>query len=386
MRSVPERTYYAHVEGLRGVAALYVFVYHIWQTATASQAPLVIARNATWLLQYGHFAVAAFIVISGYCLGLPVANHPERRFSAKAFAWRRARRLMPAYIAALFLSVGIVVVTASLRGHHIPVVNLAVGVLAHLALVHNLYHPLTEYINGPMWSIALECQIYVVFALLLVPVWRRFGPFAQLGVSVVLGLTPHFLLHGMFDWTIPWLLALFGMGVLAAALTARPLPRAIPWRALSLVLGAAALVAVALCPDDTPDGAYWPFDLVVGIAIAVYFVASSGTRPGMLARFLGSRPIVLLGAFSYSLYLLHGPIVLLAGAALARFHASALASAVAYGLLVPVVLVLAYGFYRVAERPFLSPALRAAIDHDLSAEPATASVTGTVAPSLSASS
>jgi hypothetical protein len=55
-------------------------------------------------------------------------------------------------------------------------------------------------------------------------------------------------------------------------------------------------------------------------------------------------------------------------------------------LLIPVVLVLAYGFYRVAERPFLSPALRAAIDRDLSAEPAPASATGTVAPSLSASS
>ena len=34
----PRRAYYAHVEGLRGVAALYVFLYHIWQYGTAPAA------------------------------------------------------------------------------------------------------------------------------------------------------------------------------------------------------------------------------------------------------------------------------------------------------------------------------------------------------------
>ena len=70
-----------------------------------------------------------------------------------------------------------------------------------------------------MWSIALECQIYVVFALLLIPVWKRFGPWAQLAVALVLGLAPHFVFHGRFDYTIWWLLGLFAMGVVAAHMT-----------------------------------------------------------------------------------------------------------------------------------------------------------------------
>jgi peptidoglycan/LPS O-acetylase OafA/YrhL len=356
------RTYYAHVEGLRGVAAVYVFLYHIWQTATAPQAVLAAARGATWFLQYGHFAVVVFIVISGYCLGLPVANHPERPFSVRGFAVRRARRLMPAYVAALALSVAVVYVTAALRGHHIPAWHMLVGVASHLALVHNLVPSLTEYINGPMWSIALEVQIYVVFALLLVPVWRRFGLLAQLALAVALGIVPHFLLRGLFDWTTPWLLGLFGMGVVAAALTARPPGRALLWRWISIAAGVLALAAVALHGEGTPDGAYLWADLVVGAAVAVFFVASSAERPGILARALALRPVVLAGAFSYSLYLIHGPVVELTGTALARLHAGVASGAIVYALLIPLMLAAAYGFYLMAERPFLSPSLRAAID------------------------
>lgn len=358
----PARTYYAHVEGLRGVAALYVFLYHLWQTAVlAPAAALVALRGATGFLQYGHFAVVAFIVISGYCLGLPVAAHPERPFIPRAFAFRRARRLMPAYVAALAISVVLVYIAAAQSGHHIPAWHIALGVIVHLALIHNLFGVFAEYINGPMWSIALECQIYVVFALLLVPVWRRAGVFAQLGLAVAIGLAPHFLLHGFLDGTEPWLLGLFGMGVVAAQLSTRAM-NLTPWRWLSVAGAVAAVVAIVTHGEGTRDGAYWGADLIVGAAVAVFFVASSGLRAPLLAQALSLRPIVLLGAFSYSLYLLHGPFVELAGAVVRRAGEGANLGAIVYGALIPLVIAFAYGFYRVFERPFLSPALRAAID------------------------
>jgi peptidoglycan/LPS O-acetylase OafA/YrhL len=363
--AVPARTYFAHVEGLRGVAALYVFLYHLWQTAVSQPGAILFAlRGATGFLQYGHFAVVAFIVISGYCLGLPVAAHPERPFVPRAFAVRRARRLMPAYVAALAFSVVIVYVMEALRGHHIPAWHMVVGVLMHLALIHNLVAASSEYINGPMWSIALECQIYVVFALLLVPVWRRAGVYAQLALAITIGLAPHFLLHGFLDGTVPWLLGLFGMGVVAAQLSTRA-PNVVTWRWISVV---AAIAAIVTHGEGTPDGAYWGADLVVGLAVAVFFVASSGLRAPLAAQALSLRPIVLLGAFSYSLYLVHGPIVLLTGAALQRANAGTTAAAVTCALLIPLVLALAYGFYRVFERPFLSPALRASIERETSPE------------------
>ena len=98
--STTPRTYYPHVEGLRGVAAVYVFVFHIWQTAVQHPATATLGSwfAYTQFLQYGHFSVAAFIVVSGFCLGLPVAQRAGKPFDAKRFFMRRARRLMPAYV------------------------------------------------------------------------------------------------------------------------------------------------------------------------------------------------------------------------------------------------------------------------------------------------
>lgn len=366
--AVQARRYYAHVEGLRGVAALYVFLFHLWNTGTMQGAALAPLRGTTSFLQYGHYAVVAFIVISGYCLGLPVAARPGHAFRVRDFFVRRARRLMPAYVAALALSVVIVLATNALRGHHIPAWHLFVGVVAHLALVHNLVPALAEYINGPMWSIALECQIYVVFALLLVPVWRRFGPFAQLALALALGLAPHFLFHGALDAAVPWLLGLFAMGVVAAQLTARPQPSRVPWRAVSAGAGVVALVVVALNGQSTPDGALWLPDLVAGAALALFLIASVD-RAGVVARVLAARPVVFLGTFSYSLYLLHGPAVEFTGEALTRAHAGAALSAGAYAALTALVLAGAYAFYRLVERPFMSPQLRAALDVETSDRP-----------------
>lgn len=358
------RTYFPHVEGLRGIAALYVFLYHLWQTGIShAGATLGVLLPATlpWL-QFGHFAVAVFIVISGYCLGLPVAQRLDGPFSVRRFAARRARRLGPAYALALVLSLIPFWTTAALRGQHIPLWHVGVAFAAHVALIHNLFPPLAAYLNGPMWSIALECQIYVVFALLLIPVWKRFGPWAQLAVALVLGLLPHVAFGGRFDYTICWLLALFAMGVVAAHVTAqnRPVTRLVRW--VALFVAVLAVLAILPAGDAAADGSLWPADLLVGAAVALFLVTSDGGRLPWTARVLSLRPVVTLGTFSYSLYLVHGPLVLLTGAALARFHVGAAGSALAYAVLIPSVIALAYGFYRVAERPFLSAGFRAAIE------------------------
>jgi peptidoglycan/LPS O-acetylase OafA/YrhL len=359
------RAYFPHVEGLRGVAALYVFLYHVWQVGIAHAGAalgMLLPLTLPWL-QFGHYAVTVFIVISGYCLGLPVAMRPDRPFSVAAFARRRARRLGPAYVLALFLSLIPFYAVLALNGQHVARWHVPIALIAHLALVHNLVPSLAEYLNGPMWSIALECQIYVVFALLLVPVWRRFGPWTQLALALVIGLGPQLLFHGALAYAAPWLLGLFGMGFVAAHFTARGvvLPRAVRW--MALLVGLAAVVAVLPLGDAAADGALWPADLVVGAAVALFFVSAGGAQRAVTARVLATRPIVTLGTFSYSLYLIHGPLVILVAAAIARYHVGAAGSAVAYGLTLVVVPALAYAFYLVAERPFLSPEFRAALEH-----------------------
>ena len=141
------RTYYPHVEGLRGVAALYVFVFHVWQTAIqhADTRTLPAAWYApTLFLQYGHFAVAAFIVISGFWLGLPVAQRPGKAFDPKRFFMRRGRRLMPAYVPVVLLSAIPFCLTALVSGKHVNLPHIGIAIGLHLTLIHNLFYATTE--------------------------------------------------------------------------------------------------------------------------------------------------------------------------------------------------------------------------------------------------
>jgi peptidoglycan/LPS O-acetylase OafA/YrhL len=251
-----------------------------------------------------------------------------------------------------------------IAGAHVNVPHIGIAVALHLALIHNLSFATTEYLNGPLWSIALECQIYVVFALLLIPVWRRFGAAAQLALALLLGFLPHILTHS-FDWTVPWLVALFALGVVAADLCARrTLPR-LPWNLLTIIAAVVAVAVLVPYVDGELDWYLWPADLIVGVMVALFFVASHRDDRIVPARLLGARPIVFLGTFSYSLYLIHAPIVDVAGALLYRVHASAALSVAVWAALIPAILAAAYGFYRVFERPFLTAGFRRAIDADV---------------------
>ena len=363
-----ELRYFPHVEGLRGVAAVYVFIFHIWQTAIQHPATATLGNwyTPTLFLQYGHFSVAAFIVISGFCLGLPVARRAGKAFDAKRFFVRRAWRLMPAYVPVVLLSSVPFAATAMLTHGRVNVPHIVEAIGLHLALIHNLFYATTEYLNGPLWSIALECQIYAVFALLLVPVWRRFGVTAQLAVALVVGFIPHFVFHSL-DWTVPWLTGLFAMGLVAADVTSRRTLPKLPWNAIAI--GAAVIAIVSLIPfrdgfGDSFD--VWLPDLTVGAAVALFFIAAYRDERILPARLLAARPIVFLGTFSYSLYLIHAPLVDVVGALLMRAHAGPAISVVVWAGVIVAVVAIAYGFYRVFERPFISSSLRRAIEADLS--------------------
>ncbi len=97
----------------------------------------------------------------------------------------------------------------------------------------------------------------------------------------------------------------------------------------------------------------------------MFFIASARNDGIFGARFLALRPIVFLGTFSYSLYLIHAPIVDLTAALLVRAHAAPLESAAVWSALIVAIVAAAYAFYRVFERPFLSEAFRRAIDADV---------------------
>ena len=91
------------LDGLRGLAALYVLNHHIikdigWRHYSTGDWPWPVAA-AINLMTYGHFAVGLFIVLSGFCLMLPVLRAPGHAVPGgfRGFFGRPVRRILPAY-------------------------------------------------------------------------------------------------------------------------------------------------------------------------------------------------------------------------------------------------------------------------------------------------
>src|SRR5215472_5595859 len=94
----------AGLDGIRGLAALYVVLYHIFLRAWSGYPGANHAPFWATLLSYGRGAVAIFIVLSGFSLGLGPARSGWQLKPIATYAHRRAWRILPPYWAALGFS------------------------------------------------------------------------------------------------------------------------------------------------------------------------------------------------------------------------------------------------------------------------------------------
>ncbi|HZP84263.1 MAG TPA: acyltransferase [Chthonomonadaceae bacterium] len=360
------------LDGLRGLAALYVVLYHTVQYVGPGLSPL--AQAAIGWMRYGHYAVCVFIVLSGYCLMLPVARSADGQLRGGFWPYikRRARRILPPYYAALAISLLLVVLVESVKGgdrsSETWATNFSPGVLlSHLFVVHNLWFDWHMAIDPPMWSVATEWQIYFLFPLLLLPVWRKGGVIALFAVSFVLSYAPRLLLpaDSNLDWACPWFIGLFAMGMAGAVVgfSQQPAMRAwrerIPWGLWAFALFGAICGILACGSEGMHD--LWIMDVLVGMfsaCLILYCALAAGSRsearrPWML-RLLETRGAVLLGTFSYSLYLIHFPALYKFFAVLGSLRLPPLMELVfRIGVGVPLALSVSYLFHLAFERRFM---------------------------------
>jgi peptidoglycan/LPS O-acetylase OafA/YrhL len=344
------------LDGVRGAAATFVVLHHMWLVTWPGFPRDTGPWWLGWLL-YGHLAVAVFIVVSGFSLALaPSRDDGSLRGGARRFFRRRAWRILPPYWAALIIST---LITASLLHPHLGPAETAKALAVHGLLLQDLIGSATP--NGAFWSIAVEWQIYFLFPVIL---WL--GRKRSIEVAVALTVVAALLAHeaaglgsplGKIDGLTPQFLALFALGILAVNLGRAGAGPRLQRRLLALALVAfIAFVAAAIVHgSEWMVDRYFYVDLVFGVAVAcVLCVLFTGGVPAA-RRVLASRPSIRLGAFSYSIYLIHGPIVV----ALDEHVISGLdlpASARFALLLViglPLVLGLSYAFHRLFEAPFL---------------------------------
>ncbi len=349
---------------MRAVAALYVVLHHIYLQDYNRQHLTGLPRYLLSALNYGHEAVDLFIVLSGFCLMLPVARGDGTiRGGALRFFGRRAWRILPPYYLALALSLGLIwTLVGQPTGTHwdtsLPVSGHSI--LTHVVLLQDACGD-TYNINHVFWSIAVEWRIYFLFPL-LVWGWRRLGPLAATGLALAASYVlwrgcGHFL---GADLSAHYL-GLFALGMLGAGIAFSPerIGRHVdrwPWGWLA---GGLALVAAGcLLASHGKTRPLSPVltDYVVGLASSAVLVAMSLGRARWLTAGLAARPLVFVGTFAYSLYLIHAPLIQvlwqypfapLQPTPGRMFLALALAG-------MPLIVGCAYLFFLVCERPFLT--------------------------------
>lgn len=287
------------IDGLRALCATAVMFAH-W-------GPIHWAAT----LDTGGFGVGCFFVISGFLITNILLDSRDQlvvegKFwqAIKIFYARRALRIFPVYYATLIACAALVVL-GRLRIDGLP---------WHFAYLSNVYvfvYQRWPRIIGPVWSLSVEEQFYLLWPAIvfLTPrgALRHVIVIAiALGFSFRLGLIlDGFDLYTQTGTLLPSCVDSLGLGALLAVLMSNaPLdPRALTATA---AVGIASYTAMILCSMKLGARLPYSFDhLSVGlIAFALLGLIASRRRPAGLA-WLNWRPLRYMGTISYGIYLFH---------------------------------------------------------------------------------
>ncbi len=300
------------LDGLRGLAALGVLVYHyVHFGGDPKLYPFAAYQPFAWVYARGWLLVDFFFLLSGIVMThrylAPIA---KQALSARSFFWLRLSRIYPLHLAGLG-------VTALLQWYRLwhdqaaliyPNRDLYHFALNLVFLHAGAFEEGWSY-DAPSWSVAVEVFAYTAFFVLA----RRSGRYAS---AAVVAFVASFVLYtstlnypllnpsvgrGLFGFFLGSLIYLGLRGTAA--------------RKLGGKLGVAALVALAAAiamsqkvgqnvfigGDGVRTGVHYGFSV-----FPLLLVAALEVRP--LARLLSLRPFTFLGDISYSVYLLHVPV------------------------------------------------------------------------------
>jgi peptidoglycan/LPS O-acetylase OafA/YrhL len=389
-----------YVDGLRAVAALAVVFLHAFQmrgyslesvlTLPPDLVPSNTSFGAVLALLYdvggslGLYAVKVFIVISGYTLMIGAAKAADGRPKGglKGYFERRIKRIWPPYYVALLLSLAIIFLIPGMntefggyRDQHIPVT--VDGVVAHLLFVQNFTPEWSLQINTPLWTIAVEEQIYIIFPFLLLPLWRRYPSVVLTLVAALVPIGLSFVLpYRNFLEIRPWFLILFAFGAWGSSISFSKRPQDVRWRdRIPWSLVAASFITVwaglkvalpRLLGANAPEGYITDpiSDPFLGGAVACMLVHwtrvwQQGIPRLSILAVLNSRPLVFIGVYSYSLYLMHAPFQSVLTELL---RALGVNNDLFFVLMlfpgIPIILILTYIFHVLFERPFMPTSVR----------------------------
>lgn len=342
----------AVIDILRGLAALGVTLFHArvawwvgWREIQANPGDYsAFDRAVAWLSVPTPFlgsCVMLFFVISGFCVHRPLS---EGGLDAGRYFARRLLRIYPPYLAAAALSVWLSTRLGEplTTGKCVSVLLLAQNYVSGWAMPVSAGQPAG---NPALWSIPVEVELYLAYPVLrwLVARWGWGVALSTVGGVSALALAGYHaggrVLEGNFAlyWILwcagAWLRERWAGGVLRA-----------PPAALAIVAGLSLAVAAALSVRGVGGVTQWCWGVV-------YFWILWRLLAAPVAGFAGQKMLRTLGDWSYSLYLLHFPLLLATGSVWVAQTGSKPANFLLTLAVCAAILPAVGLFYRVVERP-----------------------------------
>lgn len=287
----------AYIDGLRAVAVLSVVAFH-----AAHWDPNLHSGFAQYAFSEGSHGVDLFFVLSGFCLSYPLLRALQRHGSAifdiSGYLARRTVRIVPPYYLAIAVLLAFLLILGRI-GWQMPY-ELSLAHVGWLDFAKQILFAdrRPEFLNPSFWTLAVEWRWYFIFPVALL-IWTR-SRRAFFFVIVCCFIAAATTRAGGFD--LP-LLPAFMLGIAAAQFELEH--KRFGVTALLLAMLATA-VGIALEPLYGPE--YFVQLQPAGLIAAFFFVLASGSIPALRAA-LSFRPLAWIGVASYSIYLVHEPVI-----------------------------------------------------------------------------
>jgi peptidoglycan/LPS O-acetylase OafA/YrhL len=325
-RSGAVKNHFPALTGFRAFTCLHVVMYHLFKPML-TEAPTLV-QNGLRASTFGFF-----FVLSGFLLGCGYGERMLKGEGRRTFYEKRVARIYPVYLLMILAWLPILAYrllpwlkgAGAASGHEGPLAS-AKALLASLFMVQAWAQSTAHVINPPSWSLSVEAFLYLVFPWLFLGVFglrRRLGTAGALACAVALQLVNATLLFsqgtGAFQASdqgasyaryfvsfhpLSWI-APFSMGLTLSMVFSEGV-RLKAQQAQALLLGAVLCVISALLflPDRAVLMARIGL-LSLPFAGIIFALASAEAGSTFLFRALASKPMVLIGSASYTMYASH---------------------------------------------------------------------------------
>lgn len=285
----------AALDVYRGGAASLVTMAHIW---VFSQ-PIFNATQQQWwhfLAVGGNKAVPIFVMLSGFLIFRAVKNI-QSADDLSRYIQRRFLRIYPVYLFTLLLGYGVGQMAFDLPNF-----------LSQVFMVRTINPVYLKFINPPSWSLYVEVLFYAVLPIWVVAFRKRLMLAAIVSFVVLLFVDP-------LASRELWLWKYFFVGMMVSEFVDRYGKHISERFSLVIFLVGCGLLYLdfRVGPKGAPFDWFNTFGIVpknhaeytIGLAVACSLILIGTLRSPLVARWMSVKPFRVLGAVSYSLFLIH---------------------------------------------------------------------------------